>query len=173
MACQFYFLPFCVIRSQVLLSNKTNRYFYDLNVLWVTLNENFCEWNETVLSVCLEQTQSFSSEKFLLLLFRCWVTDWTANTGSISLTNSNPIHDPIKHWNTLRISHSHNCWLSVVYYEATKGRFWTTIKLRLETRNISLDLIWMWVWVYNVMCRPQLFKPINWPPFSVCSLKLL
>ena len=119
MACQFYFLPFCIIRSQVLLSNKTNRYFYDLNVLWVTLNENFCEWNETVLSVCLEQTQSFSSEKFLLLLFRCWVTDWTANTSSISLTNSNPIHDPIKHWNTLRISH--NCWLSVVHYEATKG----------------------------------------------------
>ena len=109
----------CIIRSQVLLSNKTNRYFYDLNVLWVTLNENFCEWNETVLSVCLEQTQSFSSEKFLLLLFRCWVTDWTANTGNISLTNSNPIHDPIKHWNTLRISH--NCWLSVVHYEATKG----------------------------------------------------
>ena len=96
MACQFYFLPFCVIRSQVLLSNKTNRYFYDLNVLRVTLNENFCEWNETVLSVCLGQTQSFSSEKFLLLLFGCWVTDWTANTASISLTEVNPI----KHWNS-------------------------------------------------------------------------
>ena len=147
MACQFYFLPFCVIRSQVLLSNKTNRYFYDLNVLWVTLNENFCEWNETVLSVCLEQTQSFSSEKFLLLLFRCWVTDWTANTSSISLTNSNPIHDPIKHWNTLRISH--NCWLSVVHsLRSNQGTLlnnnqttaWNQKHLSWSDLNVSLSL---------------------------------